>query len=385
MLAPIFSKTERIINSRFGLLCLLSICVTSVFFFSFPLYEYRIPDILDENSLDSIGENVLSISSMRSKQIETPFSPLDIQQKGLHQNKLAFRFSMPLIAHVFGLKLIHLIFLQNIMGVLLFLVSFKLCFSIIKDKIASSLFTLGLTFIYVGKTSFVDLVPYFDGAALFFLGLSMLFRSKSMIMLFTLAACFTDERALIATSIVFVYWVFIENKRHISLSSFFTGEFSKMVLIGWLVYFAIRGYLQFELGLMTESEGLGLVYLKSNWPRLLFGWFAALEFYWFIPLMASVLLYSLRKWLKLTLFLIPPLVLLLISWMVADITRSIVMVYPILYVSLVVLNERANPKDWRYVMLALCIFCFFIPSYWVIGPEYGTYEPAFPKILKFVF
>ena len=131
-----------------------------------------------------------------------------------------------------------------------------------------------------------------------------------------------------------------------------------MVLIGWLVYFAIRGYLQFELGLMTESEGLGLVYLKSNWPRLLFGWFAALEFYWFIPLMASVLLYRLRKWLKLTLFLIPPLVLLLISWMVADITRSIVMVYPILYVSLVVLNERANPKDWRYVMLALCIFCF---------------------------
>ena len=81
MLAPIFSKTERIITSRFGLLCLLSICVTSVFFFSFPLYEYRIPDILDENSLDSIGENVLSISSMRSKQIETPFSPLDIQQK----------------------------------------------------------------------------------------------------------------------------------------------------------------------------------------------------------------------------------------------------------------------------------------------------------------
>jgi len=291
-------------------------------------------------------------------QIKNPFEDHTYHDV-THQSKLTFRLSVPLIAKLFHLSITGIIFLQYIFGFLLFYISSSILKQITKDNFTTLIITLSIPFIYAGRVSFIDIRGVFDGIALFFLVVSMFKRNMIIITTAIIMTSFTDERGLIASSLVFVYWYIHESNEKRKLFTKYTSS----VVLGGVIYLILRLFLSCFFHLSTQSGGIGFNVLASNLNLLPLGTWHGLEGNWMLVLIALFTLIFNKDKLTLLFFILSISIVLITGSLVADVTRSMAYVIPALFISILIIQKNDSLMFMRRLSVIVLLICFIYPAY----------------------
>ncbi len=360
------------INSRQYAFILLPLIATAISLFSaFPSY-----DIVDDKEMSSNWNAILH-------QTTNPFNRTEYNGSS-HQANLAFRLTPILLARIFSIGSVYgyLIF-QFFCLVLLFTVISRLLKKIIDDPVVYYLLTLSISLTFVGNVLCSDYRGFFDVVAFLCLSASMLFNNTKLILLTLLLAYFTDERALIASGLIYVYFVF-ENRQDvqtISFKSFFSFQPKLIGIISsWVSYLAIRVTLTYFFELKSNNEVL-VDYLFTETIHqinlLPFGLWTALEGFWILVLLSVIVLIQERKWFALCLYFVASFVVVFVAIWVFDITRSMAYLLPSIFLSLTILSKSQNPLVLRYISLGVLLLCIF-PTYYAGGSNEISWLYPFP-------
>lgn len=332
---------NKFFHSSWWLFYLVFLAVCLSLFFSFPR--------LDREFINEGHWDVILKQAHGSFLDPAIFNDIPADQ---HAAKRYYRITLPLIVKVFHLSIISLLILQFLLTTLNYYLFARFIYKLTGNKhiTAYLLFASALVFSY--RLGFNEMWGHFDILPLLLLTLSVSFRNPLTIFISVFFACWSDERAVLASLITGLYWYQEEKKIN-------TGTvLSVLSAIG--IYLLLRFTIKIITGYETPMQGYGvgpecLIYTVPNFiPNLL----RSLEGFWIIVLLY---LYKLKTTQKNNLFY-STLVLLLItlagSLMVFDIFRSMAYLIPFVYVCLPAMKEELTEK-FSFLIL-LC--CFVYPS-----------------------
>lgn len=376
------TRIEKFSKSKFWLAKSVIILTIITLFFSFPNYREAFSKNVKMEVHDSLTQTrVPTIMGMVAMQIKDPMMVVR-GYNGAQPEKRQFRLTMPVIGHFLHLNVLGLIILQQLVGILFFGLLILLISNITGDRVIGILMTTGLAFTYLGKASFVDLWPWFDGVAYCLLAAAMYSRKPVLISLFILLAAFTDERALVASALVFFWWKLQNQKESkMSLSTIVMPDLQSFaVVIAWIVYFSIRIFLTKRYGFLTHSgymTGAGAAF-KITYKYFTFGVLSGIEWFWIYILAGIVLLLKQKNYMT-TFLLISMLgVILLIAFDVFDVTKSTTYVFPAIFICLYLFIKNGETiKNLRYFAIIVMILCFLLPSFNISGPIKYMLKPVF--------
>ncbi len=341
-------------HSKYFFLKLALITTLLSLFFGFPPYDHFASY---QNNWD-----------YRENQIESPFTPHEVEDHSSHESNFIFRFSVPFVLGLLHLPVeashvVHYLFLF-----LLFWWVSKLSYNILEDKVLTILITLCFGLVYVGQVLYTDIRANFDVVAYALLVLSMLSRNPLVILFCVLAAGFTDERGFIATGIAFLFhFIYRSSTDDWSLKGLLKLNKQLIAIIcGWVLYFGIRFYLQNYHGLDVSTPKAGLNYFMGTANMWFFGIWSGLEGLWLPVLLCLIPLLKIRAHLIILMFLVTTSAVIGVSLAVADITRSMAYVFPIVFVALTILRQYESGNWLRYFFIAVLIICLF-PTYYASG------------------
>ncbi len=379
-LRKVNDRLEQFTNTRYWALKTVLLCSVLFFVTSFPSGGYQFYRINDDK---------IVYWKFLEEKIKAPFAvrPEQTSQSGSNLGKRAFRLTMPVIGHLFGLKVAHLFIIQQLVGVLLFLVIAKLAETTTGDRVTALLMTIAFTCTYVGKACFLDITfGWFDGVAYCCLALAMLYRNPLLIGLFTFLACWVDERAVLASGLVFVWWKVQEaGEDAFSLPRLFSFKrYSVTVLLIVLLYGVIRVALGRQYGLATpvgSQHQVGLEWVRVNVANYLAaGLFSSLEFFWLLLIGAVGLLFERGKVLLALVFAGLVALIAGAALSVADVTRSLCYAFPAVFIALHLVGQPQKQAATRQLVLAVAFLNFLVGSYFVLD---GIAQIA-PKFSAFI-
>lgn len=379
MLNSGFSRLEKAHRHRYSFWILIVAAITLSFLSAFPSYDVAYSQEMDENW------------SAIVEQVRAPLNPVEYDGSS-HQANLAFRLTPVLIAGVFGVDTINgFLLLQFVCFVLLFWVVARLLKKVNGDPVVYYLLTLSISFTFVGNVLCSDYRGFFDVVAYLFLSASLLLRNPFAIFMALLFAYFTDERALIASGLVFLFFI-LEDKsstENITVKQFFYFSTKLItVVLSWICYFSIRWLLGYFFGLKTNSEVLVdyLITQTIHQINLLpFGVWTGLEGFWVFIVLSFVVLIQRRWWAFIGFYSLALMVVIFISIWVFDITRSMAYLLPSIFVSLRLLSTNENRVLLRYASVVILLLCIF-PTYYAGGSaEINWLLPLPLQILRLLF
>lgn len=301
-------------------------------------------------------------------------SPFTVTEYGAesHAANLTFRLTPVLLATLIGINSIGgFLMLQFVAFVFLIFVIYRLFKSIISDPVVVCLLMTSIATVFVGNVLCSDYRGIFDVIAYLFLGCAMLSSSWFLIIVFSFLAFFTDERALIASGMIYVYFLVLDKPEVVQydVADLFPKSRRCFALItAWIIYFLVRFYLSYQFQLETNSAGI-IDYVKSD-PGLMsafpFGVWTGLEGFWIIVILAAVMLLKSAKPLLL-LYLLSMIVVILVALSVFDITRSMAYLFPSVFVASIIISRNVNKSTMRYIVMAVSVVCLFFPTYYLGG------------------
>ncbi len=316
------------------------------------------------------------------QQREHPFTALNFNEAS-NAAKRTFRLTVPILAFAFHLNDYAIIVFEWLVNILLIYFSLLLFEKITKDKTLALFGTIGFTFIYIGHSGFTDNNAWFDVVAYLFLLLAMLYSNIFLIFIFTFLAAWTDERAVVASFLIFLWWKFNEIKTNdFSFSSFFKLEKkSSTVLFALICYSIIRFLLSKVFDLHTPDKGIGVEVLMNSIHAFPLGLFSALEGFWLLLIVCFVVLLKQKKYSVILSLAAMMFVLLLIAFSVEDITRSAGYMFPVIFISIAVLVEKISQIEMRKILFVCALVCFLFPSYYYASHDHIAvwYKPVFIK------
>ena len=194
-------------------------------------------------------------------QIAHPFTPIDLEQfkpaaqepGGIgtifHFDKIAFRFSIPLIGKAFHTGAASFLILNYAAGLLFFPMLAQVANVIFRDRVTAAYVTFAFALSWAGAHFFND--EWFgDGFAWACLLASIYFRQPVLIFGLVLTASFTDERALVGSAGALLYWLYIDRQR--------ARDALIAIVAAWVAYFVLRMGLAYAFGLKTGFSQLFL-------------------------------------------------------------------------------------------------------------------------------
>ena len=193
----IISFFERFTSSGNWKIKITFISVILSLFFAFPSY-----DVYLKGEFARHWQGILI-------QIDNPLAQHDYTPLE-HSACLAFRLTPAVIAYLLRLNEFGCLIFQFVALVLMFYGVVLLAEKITKDRVASSFVSLAFAFIFAGNVLVSDLRGIFDVVAYCLMVLAMGSEKKFLIFLFTLLACYTDERAVVASGLIFLWFVLKE-------------------------------------------------------------------------------------------------------------------------------------------------------------------------------
>ena len=282
---------------------------------------------------------------------------------GSHDAKMTFRIAVPAIARLLGLGKLGIFVFQSLCGVALLWAVGRVAHRVTGDLVASLFVTCGVAATWAGTTSFIEMRGFFDGEALLLLALAMLLEVPVLAAASVFLCAWTDERGLVASSLVYLYHV---NRCHVrgrgEIASWF-GPLPMAVIVGWAAYLATRIAMIRAFGITTDTGGVGLGLVVSQLSMFPMGAWTGLEGGWLLVLAAAVVLVRRRRFLFLAMYLGAIAILLIVSMCVLDITRSMAYLLPALFVALDVLGEVESVPDLRLLCGASSLVSILSPNY----------------------
>ncbi len=336
-----------------------------ILFFSFPPYYRLVPEYY------GCWEAIL-------RQIDAPFVnhhyPPDY-----HEAKMQFRLTVPIIAKALNLGVVGILLLQALLGIVTLFMATKIFSTILKDNVNAFILTLSFAFIWAGKSAFIEYRGLLDGYAYFFLIAAVYFRHPFIIFLTISLAAWTDERGLIASSLVALYWVWNDDK--------LKWLNAKTIAIGlsWICYFLVRFLLSKHYGLTTESDGANLSVFKHQFANFAISTWSALEGFWLLITLALLALFKENKMMYIYLMCFATVIIIVVSMSVGDITRSMAYLFPVIFIAVQILQKQFSQEQFRKLSVIILILCFIYPAYESHGSESLSLFHSLPiELLKYL-
>jgi hypothetical protein len=313
------------------------------------------------------------------RKIESPFDQ-GIVSKDTHGSKTAFRLTVPLLAKILNLgysedarKVVALYLIQSFLLLPFFYVLTRLLREYL-DNFQTLLVAISCSSVYVTKAFFWDIDFWFDGVAYFLLMLGMFLRNRPGIFCALTLACWTDERAVVALSSVYLFHLLRENDYELDhLRQIFNKDFfrkgSFVPVFAGCCYLVIRTVLAAKFSLHTpygDGTGLNVNLIPQQFSNSLAGIFLTFEGLWLFFLMAMLHAYTQRKFLVIYLFSSLMLIHIMVAYSVLDVTRSLTYAFPIFIVAAIFVGKNITESKKNIFLLAT-LLCIFIPTQFMIG------------------
>jgi hypothetical protein len=316
-------------------------------------------------------------------QIAHPFSRIpDNVLHSTHLQKYQFRIAIPIICKLLHLKGYWPLLIQYISAYLLLLFSYRLSFKITLDKVAASLCTIAAANIFAGMIGIHDVYWHFDCFALLMLVLAMYTNIPLLCSVCLLTASFTDERAFIASSLVFVFKM-VSNKSGLTqFKDLFSIQTASVVFI-WVLYLTLRVYLIHAHSFFTGTMDIGpslLFYNYNTFPLCILFVFEGAWLFIFLGIYKS-----LQDRLFLVLVGGATCVILGVALMIADVSRSTAYLYPLFFIGLHACVPYYKKYALRKILLISTFLCILIPTQQVSGDRIFGLGPIFPKVIKLFY
>jgi hypothetical protein len=365
---------EWIVAGRFATAKIALVSLAVGLFFSFPNH-YGLSD-------KEAGQSWVGVL----EKCEDPFLDMTTRyDPSVHESKLNFRLTVPIVAKLLGLGRRGILALHAISDVLLLWVCASLFARITSDRVSALFMTVGVASTWAGITGIVEFRGMFDVEALLFLACAALARGPAFSGLFSFLAAWTDERGLIASSMVYLYHVYqrydTDGDR---LSAFFTPA-AMGVVISWFAYFATRYALARTYHITTPIDGTGVRTLIDQVNNLPMGTWTALEGGWLLVLASAFVLVKRRHFLFLTAFAGSLSIIIVVSMSVFDITRSMAYALPAIFIALEVLQNVETARELRTLCIIASTVSLVWPNYYA---EYRSsifwYTPFPLRVLKWL-
>lgn len=356
-----------IAGRRLWLLWGVALAVALSLFISFP----RISFFLGTDS------QIVNFWPVLERQAADPLATAGDQYKdhALHDAKLAFRLTLPLTMKVLHVDWRAMLAIQYALGILMLWLVGKIAMDLFRDRIVALASVFGVASIYAGKAAFLQLGGMGDAFAFAFLTVAVAFRNPPVIAAAIVAACFTDERAMIVSPLVVLYWAMRNSDgRKPDWFNLQTITVASAILLAG----AIRLVLMFGYGLhipMGAGKDVGFSVLPLNLPNVQYELPHVLAGLWLWPLVACVILVRNRWWFSLLAILGGTGAIVGVSFLVLDVDRSLAYSLPVLFVSMAVAAwAKLGRTDLRSIAILGFLISFAFPVNNLLGGVSNRYS-----------
>ncbi|GGD66969.1 hypothetical protein GCM10011514_33810 [Emticicia aquatilis] len=283
-----------------------------------------------------------------------------------HECNMVYRLAVPMLARITGLNTFGLFGVQWLLGFAQIFALISLIYSLTRSRLNAFYFALGACGIYYGNGFLYDVTGFTDSWVFCLITLAIYTRNPLLIFLFTQIAFWTDERGLINSSYVFLWWLFIES---------YTFDFKKALqnkqlwalVASWVVYlvgrFTIMSLYHLEIPL-EEGSATGFVVMKE-----MFGWFNSsiwrgYEAFVILPILGFYLLYKKQNYIALGLILISFIITMVVTFMTLDTMRTMSYGGLIFVIFIRLFKDNFSEKELRYFLAFLAIINIISPSFY---------------------
>jgi hypothetical protein len=263
--------------------------------------------------------------------------------------------------------------LEILFGIATVYLFIKAVLVITKNKVMTVILTLAFSSTSICKNPFNDIVGFFDGIALFFLIIPFVFSNPIAIFCSIFTAAWIDERSLIASSLIFI-WILISKNKHlktIQISALFAA---------WIVYLLTRFFLIYHFHLITHTGAVGLGMLLNQLNNAPLGIWTGLEGFWMIVILSFIVLLKQNKKIIACLFMAGIVLIVFVALSVSDITRSMIYLFPSIFIALSIIKEVESDKNLIYIATFVLLLCMLFPQLIVGG--YNTVNWQYPLPLQ---
>ena len=279
-----------------------------------------------------------------------------------HDAKKIFRLTVPFISSLLGINRVGIITLQMLLGVLIIYLLIDLIFKLTAKRTIAFCVGMLAASSYFCYSAFYDVFGRVDAFGYFFLILALWFRNPVAIGLSLFLGCFCDERVLVNSSFVFIFWLMAspknDNPERLSFSKIHIA-----IIIAWGLYFLCRYILISNYGFHTASGGVGLDIMLQSRHYIPIAVFSTYGLLWIVILAAFGVLIMRRNWLLLSLLGVSIIISLTVSLLVQDINRSLAYSFPLLIIAICVLNKYIKYNTlYKNLVLLFAISCI-VPIY----------------------
>jgi len=366
--AWIYNGLEKFSQAKYWVL--MATIIISIFSFA-----YVLPKVTRGKKLEGPGMDTISAERRVMKmQIAHPLTVLPDyggNQLTSHPGKMQFRLAMPVIGHFLHLNYAQLLYLQGVLGVFFFALLILLILRATNDKVAALLGTLGFAFVYFSSGFFADNIPYYDGLAYFCLACAMYFRNPLLVFAFVFLCSWTDERGLLTSSLVLVWWQVVNRGEKLSLGGLLRlSKQSIAVLLAWALYIGGRYFLTTHYGLKTQSDGMfSSEVLRAHKFHVILGLFAGLRWFWVVIVLGFAWLMKDKNYFLALVLLAIAAVLTFSSAIVYDHLRSVAYMFPLVIILLYARGRNPeNIMSLRNLLLIVLILNFLMtPIKMILG------------------
>jgi len=283
---------------------------------------------------------------------------------GSHESNLTFRLTVPILAHVFHLHEAGLLIFFALVGVVLLYLVLKVAFTLSDSKRVALFVCLGTACAWPGAAAFHELRGgYYDALALCLLVAACATSSSLLATAFLFLAAWTDERALIASSFVFLLYAYSDTG---GIRRFLVGK-PAAVIVAAAAYLGTRAYLTSTHSYLHAASGIGLSILSEQINVIPLAIWTGLGGSWILVCLGLLALFLEKRYLAAAAFSAALVGVVVASLAVADVTRSMAYCLPAVFVGLAALSSSEGIKQIEHLAAIGAAISVLVPTYYLEG------------------
>lgn len=299
------------------------------------------------------------------KKIEHPFFDVaKVSGLNSHESALNFRLTVPVLLYLLGVHSHWSLPILTILAICtILLVSCLLAYRITGDRVCACFITMNVSATYIGSFGLIfcyDAIAIVQLAAACLPSLAWWARG---LLVFT--ASFTDERAFVASGILLIWFFVFGGSRQGILAKLRNPDFLAAGA-GMIAYGLGRLALMKFAGISSPTQGCGPGELFKNLSFLHPAVWFALEGGWLFYLLAVGILFAHRQRLGAMAIIAGSLASLGFAFMIGDLLRSVVYIFPLLFMCIQIVRQNESLQVFR----TYCLFAFLISA---LGGNYNVF------------
>ena len=358
---------QHLTSSNFGTL-ILSL---SIYLFFSSIY---FPESVFKKLNKSFSQNEIFIQDFVNHKIDHPLEATKNKDEGDHFMKRELRISPYLVGKIFHLNALKLFYLQSLSLIAFIWIFFNTVKKLMHNDASIAFWSvLAMLFTYVGHSFNYDTL-FYDSFAYLGLMLSIYFYDKKVSVLFLVFSFFVDERAVIPSLIMPIY--FILNKYEFSkISTRLSGVFRLLILknksfyfvaISISVYVMIRTILYLEFDLKTpvgSNSGVTIGFALRHGANMFYAIYYALKIFLIFPILAICAMAIKKNYLLAISLLMIFVACLMVSTSVDDVTRSMSFSFILIFITFKLAAEFNEIRPLRHLLYLMFIIHLITPTY----------------------